>query len=145
MRHQVKKIKIKRGKDATRSVIKKLLFNFVKNNRIETTLKKAKILKNLLDRLVTRAKKNDQAVKNILLKFLPDKKAREKLIKVAKSEFNDRLSGFVKLTRTRYRLSDGSQMAKIEWIKPVIELQEKEKKEKKKTVVKNDNNIKKRK
>lgn len=127
MRHRVKKIKIKKGQDATQSVLRKLIFNFIEKNRLQTTLKRAKIVRSLLERLINRAKSSSEASKNIIKKYLPQKKSREKLTKIAQEYFKDRVSGFVKVIKIGFRLNDGSQMARVEWVKPVVVEDEKKK------------------
>lgn len=142
MRHRVKKIKIKKGQDATQSTLKKLLYNFLINNRLETTVKKAKIIKSLLDRLVNRAKLNTQAAINILKKYLPDKKIREKLINIVQEYFNDRISGFTRVVKTNYRLNDGSPLARLEWVKPVVDVEKEKKNDKNQKEIKEKNGAK---
>lgn len=120
MRHQVKKIKFKKGQDSTETVRRKLALNFIDHGKIETTVKKAKVLKSLIDQLVYQAKEKNEANKNILLRRLGDPKTVDKLFNLIVPVFSDRNSGFVKLVKTGQRLGDGSEMARVEWVKPVI-------------------------
>lgn len=120
MHHRVKKIKFKKGKDATRATLRKLALNFIKHGKIETTLSRAKILKSLMDKLVAKAKKKTEATKNFLLRRLGEKEAIEKLFNTIAPSFNDRESGFVKLIKLLPRLGDGIGMARLEWVKPIV-------------------------
>lgn len=115
MRHQVKKIKFKSGRDATKSILSKLTLNFIRDGQLETTLKKAKILKSLIDRLAFKALDQSEARKVFILKLLNDKKSVARLFKVVGS-MTDKVGGFVRLEKTHTRLGDGVLMAKIKWV-----------------------------
>jgi len=127
MRHRVKKIKFKKGKDATKMVLRKLAVNFIKKGKIRTTLKKAKVLKSIIDKIVSQAKKNK---KEWLTKHLVDKKIVTILIEKVAPVFATRKSGFVKIKKLIPRLSDGSQLAELTWVEPVIISETKKAKEK---------------
>lgn len=122
MKHRVKKFQFKKGKDATRSTLRKLALNLIRKGRLETNLKKAKALRSFIDRLVYKAKEKSGANKNVLLKQLSDKKAVNKLFAEVGPIFKKRTGGFVRIIRTGSRFGDGSEMARVEWTKPVIEV-----------------------
>lgn len=120
MRHRVKKIKFKGGYDANRMLIKKLLINFFTHGRIETTLKKAKSMKPVIERTVEKIKIKSEANKNYLLRQL----RRPELIKTAFEDIGPVLSkvkgGYVRLTRLGKRDSDNVEMVRIEWAYPIV-------------------------
>lgn len=117
MRHKVKKIKFKHGKDANKMLMRKLTINFLKRGQVTTTVKKIKVLRSQIDRLVHQAKKKKikelaRKVNNInLINFLINK-----VVPV----FEDRTSGFTTFKRVKTRLSDGTELAKLTWVKPVV-------------------------
>lgn len=119
MRHRIKKIKFKKGKDAIKSTIRKLVFNFIKKGKIETTLKKAKILKGLIDSLTAKAQEKKESVKNILFKYLNDKEMIDKIFNSIAPNFKDRKGGFVRIIKTGARFGDGAEMSRIEWVKSI--------------------------
>lgn len=131
MKHKVKKIKFKKGKDATEATMRKLAINFINNGRIKTTLAKAKSLKSFIDRLVFKAKEKKESTKNILLRHLGEEKAVNKLFDIVAPKFDDRSSGFVRVIKLGRRLGDGSEVGRVEWVKPIIEVQNKEKQKQK--------------
>lgn len=120
MRHRVKKIKFSHGRDANRMLVRKLAKNFVTNAKIETTLKKAKVLKSVIDRLVNKAKTETEANKNYLLKILDDKKLVARLYKEVGSISKSKVSGFVRIIRLGIQRADGSESARLEWTQPVV-------------------------
>ena len=103
MKHKVKKIKFKKGKDSAEATMRKLATNFINNGKITTTLSKAKKLKSFIDRLVFKAKEKKESTKNILLKHLGEEKVINKLFDVVAPKFNDRSSGFVRVIKLGQR------------------------------------------
>lgn len=117
MRHRIKKIKFRNGKDANRMLIKKLLLNFFKKGKIETTIKRGKVLKSFIDRLINLAKKNK---KHLILKYIHNKKTVDFLVNKVVPLFSDRKTGFTSVKKMGKRLSDGSEMVILSWIKPIV-------------------------
>jgi len=126
MRNKVKKMKFRKGKNASKATMRKLAVNFIDKGKVKTTLAKAKSLKSLIDRLVFKAKEKKESTKNILLKHLGEEKAMNKLFNTIAPKFNDRNSGFVRVIKLGERLGDGAEMGKVEWVKPILEVQSSE-------------------
>lgn len=116
MRHRVKKIKVKSGKDANTMLVRKLVSNFLLRGKMETSLKKAKVIRPFLERLVTKAKKDTESNKNYLLKHLGQKKLISILVKEIAPRFSTRTGGYVRIVKLTRRESDGSQVANLEWV-----------------------------
>ncbi|OGK14858.1 50S ribosomal protein L17 [Candidatus Roizmanbacteria bacterium RIFCSPHIGHO2_02_FULL_37_15] len=122
MRHRVKKIKFKLGKDANKMLLRKLAINFISNAKIKTTIKKAKVLKSVIDKLVEKAKTENEANKNYLLHFLGEEELVRKTFKLVGDSLKNRdhAGGYVRIRRLGKRQSDGSEMARLEWVYPVV-------------------------
>jgi len=120
MRHRVKKIKFKKGKDANKMLMKKLAVNFLTKGKITTTKAKAKALKSYLEKLVSKAKKPSEADKNVVYKKLGNRKIAILLLKQISPSIQNLTSGYFKLSFLGQRSSDGSEMVKIEWSLPVV-------------------------
>jgi large subunit ribosomal protein L17 len=127
MRHRVKKIKFKNGKDASKMLVKKLIKNFLKRGKLKTTLKRAKILRSMIDRIISQAKKDKRELVN---KKINDKKLIKIVFEKIVPVFQKRNSGFVKFKKLGYRLSDGSEMVEMTWTEPIIISETKKQKEK---------------
>lgn len=128
MKHKSGKIKIRKGKDSNEVIVKNMVSNFLIHNKIETTLKRAKILSGIIDRLVNKAKTRTMANDNYLKKKIDSKELVKKLIEVIAPVFSDRNSGFLKLKRLGTRLGDASEMALLEWVKPITDSSKKSEK-----------------
>jgi len=125
MKHSIYKVKFRRGKDSNESVMRKLVLNFLKHGKLETTVSKAKAVKSLLDRLAFKARRQSEADKNVLLKHLGDKKAVQDMFDKVEPTFKKRTGGFVTIIRLGTRLGDNAEMARIGWTKPIITLEKK--------------------
>ncbi len=120
MYHRVKKIKFRAGRDANKMLIKKLLYNFFSNGKITTTLKKAKVLKSVVEKLVQKTKEKTEANKNFLLRYITSKKMTKFLFNTVGPTLKDKAGGYVRILRLGARSSDGSETAKLEWAYPVL-------------------------
>ncbi len=112
----VHKIKFRKGRDANRSLIKKSVTDFIRYGKMEVSVKKAKVLKAVIDRLVHKAQRNTNADKNMLLRAIGDKRLITVLTNEIAPKFTDRTSGFIKMQRLGRRLGDGAEIARIEWV-----------------------------
>src|SRR3989344_7303290 len=127
MLHGVNKIKFRKGKDAGRSLVKKALTDFVRHDTLVTPLKKAKVVKGIVDRLVGKAQGKTNADMRILLSMLNDKMLVHKMTHIIAPRMNGRVSGFVTMKRVGVRFGDGADMARLEWIIPPVEVKKPEK------------------
>lgn len=115
MRHRKFGKKIGRNQGQRKALFKNLIQALIFNEEIKTTESKAKAVRRLVDKLVSRAKKNTLHATRQILAFLPDKKAAFKLIKELAPRFK-RSSGFTKFTRLGRRVGDQAMMVKLEFV-----------------------------
>lgn len=116
MRHSVKKMKLGKGRDATRSIIRALALNFIRYDKIETTVARAKTLRSYIDRILHTLQKEKEGAYRSLMKKLHNKKEVMKLIEVIGPRMHDRHFGFVTLLKIGQRLGDGAEMAQVQWV-----------------------------
>ena len=127
MRHRVDGRHFGRTANQRKALLRGLLASLIKYERIQTTVAKAKAVKELADRLVTFGKKGDLHSRRIALSYLPDKELVRKLFTEIAPRFSDRNSGYVRVVRTGFRIKDSAPMAILEF----VDYQKPEKKEKK--------------
>lgn len=130
-RHGYKGRKFGRERDQRRALLKGLATNLVEHGSIETTLPKAKELVRYIEKLITKAKKGDLASRRMVIAKLNTQAAAFKLVDVIAPQLTGRTSGHVRVVRTRIRLGDGAQLARISF---VDELKDADKLEKKPAV-----------
>ncbi len=131
MRHKVKKIKISKGRDHNRSMVRKLILNFLAHGRIETTLKRAKILKSEIDKIVFKAIKGTESSRNMILRKVADPVWVRFLQETVAPVFQNRTGGYVRIKKIGFRKGDNSLIARVEWVEPVVVNKKNEEKGKK--------------
>lgn len=94
------------------------------HGRIETTISKAKALRPFIEKVITLAKKAEQAndaarklhFRRLAISRVRDKKAVAKLFDELVSEFTDRTGGYTRIYKLGQRVGDAAEMALIELI-----------------------------
>lgn len=118
MRHRKFGKKLKRSTSQRKALFRQLIASFFLKEEIKTTLSKAKAIKGLVDKLVTKAKKGTLHHQRLIHAFLQNKKATKKLVEEIVPRFKTRTSGFTRIVRLGKRKGDAVEIAKIELIKP---------------------------
>ena len=117
MRHKVKSTRLNRNKAHLDSLLRNLATSIILYEKVKTTEAKAKLVKPVVEKLITKAKKNSTAnAMRQLNAYLPDKNASKKLVRELVERYNDRPSGFVRLTRLGFRSGDAAPMIQIELV-----------------------------
>lgn len=128
-RHGYQGRKLGRERDQRRALLKGLATSLVVDEKIETTLPKAKELVRYIEKLITKAKRGDLANRRQVIAGLSTQEAAFKLVDVLAPQMAGRTSGHVRVARTRLRVGDGAQMASVEFVdelKPVAKVEKKE-------------------
>ncbi|MEI7621065.1 MAG: 50S ribosomal protein L17 [Candidatus Moraniibacteriota bacterium] len=121
MKHLVKGRKFSRVKKVRTALLKTLLGSFIMREKITTTEAKAKEIKPMIDKLITKAKKISAdetkrvAVMRDLRTELPLMAAR-KISGEFAEKFSTRTSGYTRILKIAQRKSDGAKMAIIEFV-----------------------------
>ncbi len=134
MKHGISKVKFKGGQDANQALMRKLVVNFIATGRLSTTLAKAKVLKGHIDRLVYKASQGKESDKNVLLRKIGSVTVVKHMLTVVGPSFAGQTSGYTKMFRLAPRQGDNADTARLEWVKPLMEVKKddaKEPKEKK--------------
>lgn len=113
MRHRVKGRKLGRNSSQRKALFRQLLASLFLKGEIKTTLAKAKAIKGLADKLVTKAKKGSLHQQRLIHSFLQNKTAAQRLMKEIAPGFKKRTSGFTSIIHLGQRRGDGAVMAKI--------------------------------
>lgn len=115
-RHGYQGRKLGLERDQRRALIKGLATSLVEHHSIETTLPKAKELVRYIEKLITKAKKGDLANRRMVVAGLSTQAAAFKLVDEIAPQLGGRTSGHVRVERTRLRVGDGAQMARISFV-----------------------------
>ncbi|TSC74727.1 MAG: large subunit ribosomal protein L17 [Parcubacteria group bacterium Gr01-1014_33] len=115
MRHLKKGRKFGRERDIRKALMKSLASSFFMAGRIETTEAKAKELRPMVEKIITRAKKETLANRRILGKLFSDKTTAH--IFTHARAFGNRNGGYTRIIKTARRRRDDARRAIIELVK----------------------------
>jgi large subunit ribosomal protein L17 len=131
MRHRVDGRLFGRPANQRKALLRTLVTSLFDNQRIETTVPKAKEAKRIAEKLVTFGIRGDVHSKRQVLSYVTDRSAASKLFDDIAPRFAGRNGGYLRLVQTRNRLKDSAPMAVLEFIKGKAKKEAKaEKKEK---------------
>jgi len=117
MRHKVKKKHFDRTKEQRLALYRSLARAIIMEERIETSLQKAKAVKPFVERLITLGKKGDLTARRLALQLLPDKKAIRKLFEEVAPRFEGRNGGYTRIVKLpERRKGDGCELAILELV-----------------------------
>lgn len=105
--------KFNRGKDQRKAFYRLLCEALFKHGRIKTTLARAKALRPIAEKLITRARKADLASNRMLAQFLT-RKTTSILVKDIAPQFANVNGGYTRIIKLEPRKSDSAKMAYIE-------------------------------
>ncbi len=105
-----------RKKDQRKALFRILAHHLIMQGRIKTTKSKAKFLKPIIERLISKAKKQNLAALRYLLEKLPKQSAYKVFYELA-PKYQDRTGGYVRIIKLPLRrIKDGAEMAVIEFV-----------------------------
>ena len=125
-RHGYQGRKLHRDRAQRTALFRGLAGSLIEHGEIETTLPKAKDLVPYIEKLITKAKKGDLNARRQIIAAVNPKEAAHKLVDEIAPQLSGRVSGHVRIKRTRLRVGDNAQLAKVSF---VDELKEKPKTE----------------
>lgn len=115
-RHGYKGRKFGRERDQRKALIKGLATSFITYGSIETTIEKAKELVPYVEVLITKAKKADLHNRRQVIAALSTLEAAYKLVDDIAPQLTARTSGHLRIKRTRTRVGDNAQLARISFV-----------------------------
>ncbi|MCG6915730.1 50S ribosomal protein L17 [bacterium BMS3Abin03] len=138
MRHKVKGRKLGRTASHRKATMISLATALLKHKRIKTTLAKAKETRGFVEKLITKAKKDDLHSKKQVMDYIKDKEAVKELFSEIVPKIGDRPGGYTRVVKIGNRLGDAASMAVIELVdyNDIITAKAEEKKEEKETKAK---------
>lgn len=117
MKHKIKGKKFGREKNQRKALFRSLLVSLIERGRIFTTEAKAKELRPITEKLITKAQDESLSTRRLLLSRLGNnKKALERLVKEIAPKYKGRKGGYTRILKLPARKSDSSKRALIEFV-----------------------------
>lgn len=116
MRHRVSGRKLGRSPAHRKALFRNQLASLVKEERIKTTLHKAKELRPIAEKVVTQGKKDTLHARRQVNRWLPERELVKKVFDDIAPRFQDRPGGYTRIIKLGPRRGDGAEMAVIEFV-----------------------------
>lgn len=131
MRHLKGGFKLRRKPEHRKSLLRNLAASVIENNRVHTTLAKAKAVRPIVEKMITLGKAGSLAAKRNALAYLYKRKTVQILFDEVAPRFMDRQGGYTRIIKTDFRKGDGAEMAILEFSDYIFEQKDKKAKDKK--------------
>jgi len=115
MRHRCKVPKLSMTADRRRAVLSGQARDLILYGKVDTTPARAKATQAVVERLVTWARKGDQAAQRRAFALLQSKEATAKLFSEIGPQYRDREGGYTRVLKLGPRQGDGAEMARLTW------------------------------
>lgn len=116
MRHGKKFNHLSRKAGHRKALMRNMTLALVEHKRINTTLAKAKALRQFVEPLVTKAKNNSMHSRRVVFSYLQNKDAVKELFGPIAAKVGDRPGGYLRIIKTGFRKGDAAEMAMIEFV-----------------------------
>ncbi len=116
-----------RRKDARKALMNSLVIALLENDRIETTLTRAKEVSRRAEKLITYGKKNTVHTRRQAYKILKNRDLVKKLFDEIASRYQDRNGGYTRVIKTGFRIGDAAPTAIVEFVEEEISPKKKKK------------------
>lgn len=116
MRHRVKGRKLGRTASHRSALMKSLATALLKHKRIKTTEAKAKEARTYIEKLITKAKKNDLHSIRQIMSVVNDKEVVKELFADIIPKIGERPGGYTRVVKLGHRAGDAAAMAILELV-----------------------------
>ena len=116
MRHKVAGFKLKRDSSARDSLLRNLATSVILQERIITTVPKAKAVRPLVEKMITLAKRDTLHTRRQAAMVLRTPASVKKLFDTLGARFGQRPGGYTRITRLGPRKGDGAEQAMVELV-----------------------------
>ena len=127
MRHRNAGFKLGRNTSHRRALLRNLVTSVIEEDRVETTVTKAKAVRPHIEKMITLGKKGDLHARRQALAFLRTDEAVKRLFSVVAPRYRDRDGGYLRIIRTGFQQGDGADKAFIELLGAEKQLEEQKK------------------
>lgn len=116
MRHRVGGYKLKRPVDSRNALLRNLCTSVILEERVVTTVPKAKAVKPLVEKMITLGKADTLHARRQAAAVLLTPASVKKLFETLGTRFGQRNGGYTRITRLGPRKGDGAEQAMIELV-----------------------------
>lgn len=115
MKKQIFGRRFKRDENERKALFNGLISAMIINGSIKTTEQKAKAIKGDLDKLITKAKKEEKEARRLLEGKLKNSEITKMINEIA-PRFKNRNGGYTRIIKTGRRFNDDASMVVLSWV-----------------------------
>ena len=108
--------KLGRASDHRKAMLRAMVTYLLENGKIETTLARAKEVRNMAEKMITLGKRDDLHAKRQVFSFITKENVAKKVIDEIGPKYTDRDGGYTRIVKTGVRRGDAADMAIIELV-----------------------------
>ncbi len=116
MRHNKSGRRLGRKPDHRQHMMRNMVTSFFENEKITTTVTRAKELRKLVDKMITLGKRGDLHARRQALQVIREQKVVAKLFDMIAPRYAERPGGFTRIIKIENRQGDNAPMAIIELV-----------------------------
>ena len=116
MRHNKSGRRLGRKPDHRQHMMQNMVISFFENERITTTVTRAKELRKLADKMITLGKRGDLHARRQALRVMHDQKIVAKLFEMIAPRYADRPGGYTRMIKLENRQGDNAPMVVFELV-----------------------------
>jgi large subunit ribosomal protein L17 len=116
MRHGFRGRRFSRTPEHRRAMFANMAAALIKHEQIVTTLPKAKDLRPVVEKMITKAKRGDLHARRQVIVDLRDETLAKKLFEILGPRYQGRAGGYTRVLKAGFRYGDNAPMAVIELV-----------------------------
>jgi large subunit ribosomal protein L17 len=116
MRHLKAGWKLGRNTSHRRALLRNLVTSLILEERVETTVTKAKAMRPEVEKMITLGKRGDVSARRLAAGYLTTDEAVSRLFDTVAPRLGDRNGGYLRIVRTGFQKGDGAEKAFIELV-----------------------------
>jgi large subunit ribosomal protein L17 len=128
MRHRNAGFKLGRNTSHRRALLRNLVTSILLNDRVETTITKAKATRPIVEKMITLGKRGDVHARRQAAAYLMTPECVTRLFATVAPRYGSRNGGYLRIVRNGQRQGDAAEMAFIELLGAEVELDAKREK-----------------
>ncbi len=114
MRHRRSTVKLGRTSSHRRAMLRNMVTSLLREERVATTLPKARECRRVAERVITFAKRGDLHARRMAGRVVQDNAVLKKLFDDIGPRFADRKGGYTRILKTGFRAGDNAEMSLLE-------------------------------
>lgn len=116
MRHRKAGYKLGRNTSHRRAMLRNLVTSIILEDRVETTITKAKAARPHVEKMITLGKRGDLHARRQALAYLMTDEAVSRLFETVAPRYGDREGGYLRIVRSGFQKGDGAEKAFVEML-----------------------------